>query len=207
MSSSSLEKEKQVNTMTFGTHLSRIMLFLAFVSGAYVVETQTASAQEYRQCAGENGICRLPYPTEVLYGNGKRMTSRFINRPEVRCSNAVFGDPARGTAKSCFYVVRHDQGRDKGRDRGGYGRDNRHDEYGRNNGRHSYRPDRESGRGGQWQRCAGEGQYCNFSGRKMVRYGTQDRYVERMMRGGTPCDNRTFGDPNRGGAKSCYVLN
>lgn len=182
-----------MSTVMIGANLSRIMLFLAFVAGIYVVDTGKAAAQEYKRCAVENGICRLPYPTEVIYGNGNRVTSRFFNNPEVRCSNSVFGDPARGTGKSCSYVVYNDQGRNRDR----------------HHGRDGYRPDRnpDNGRGGQWQRCAREGQYCNFSGRKAVRYGTQDRFVERVIRGGTPCDNRTFGDPDRGSAKSCFILN
>jgi hypothetical protein len=175
------------------------MLFLAFLAGIYTVDTGTASAQEVRQCATEGGVCRIPYPTEVIYGSGRRATSRFINQPQVRCSNAVFGDPARGSLKTCSYVVRYD-----GRDRGGHrGRD----DYGR--GRDGYGQGGGYGRGrdrGQWQHCAREGQYCNFSGRKSVRYGTEGRYVEREFRNGVSCDNRTFGDPDRGTAKNCYVL-
>ncbi|WP_286201726.1 hypothetical protein [Ochrobactrum sp. SFR4] len=191
-----------MSTMSIATNLSRAVLFLAVVAGAYTVDTGTASAQEVRQCASEGGVCRIPYPTEVIYGNGRRATSRFINQPQVRCSNSVFGDPARGRAKSCSYVVRDD-----GRDRGGYGRDR--DGYGRDrdrdrDGRGGYGRDRDDDR--EWQRCAREGQYCDFSGRKRVRYGTQDRFVERIFRGGVNCDNRTFGDPDRGSAKSCYVL-
>ncbi|HWD13713.1 hypothetical protein P8H26_12550 [Pseudochrobactrum sp. sp1633] len=186
------------------TNLSRILLFLAFVAGIYTVDTGAASAQEVRQCATEGGVCRIPYPTEVIYGSGRRATSRFVNQPQIRCSNSVFGDPARGSTKSCSYVVR-----DEGRGRGGYGRDRDRyddgDDYGR--GRDGYGRDR--GRDydrGEWQRCAREGQYCDFQGRKRVRYGTQDRFVERVFRGGVRCDNRTFGDPDRGTSKSCYVL-
>lgn len=204
MGSCPYKKEKQMSAVAIGKNLSRIMLFLAFAAGIYTVDTGTASAQgfqqqEVQQCASEGGICRLPYPTEVIYGNGRRVTSRFINAPQVRCSNEVFGDPAYRTAKSCSFVVR-----DEGRGRGGYGRDHgRGGDYGR--GRDDY--GRNNGRGEQWQRCAREGQYCDFSGRKRVRYGTQDRFVERVIRGGTPCDNNTFGDPARGTPKSCFVLN
>lgn len=219
MGSSSYKKEKQMRAMAVGTNLSRIMLFLAFAAGIYSVDTDTASAQgfqrqEVQECATEGGICRLPYPTEIIYGNGRRVNSRGFNNQQVPCTNEVFGDPAPGSVKSCSYVVRDD-----GRDRGGYGRDRGWDQgrggdYGR--GRDDYGRGRDgrdrdygrgNGRGEQWQRCAKEGQYCDFSGRKRVRYGTQDRYVERVMRGGTPCDNRTFGDPARKTAKSCYVLN
>lgn len=199
-----------MSAVGIGTNLSRIMLFLAFVAGIYTVDTGKASAQETRQCAQEGGICRLPYPTEVIYGKGRRTTSRFINNPTVPCTNNVFGDPSPGRGKSCSYVVR-----DNGR--GGYGRDQGRGDYGRDgygrgrDGRDGYGRDRDygrdNGRGGQWQRCAREGQFCDFSGRKTVRYGTQERFVERVFRGGVSCDNRTFGDPDRGNAKSCYILN
>lgn len=190
-----------MDTAAFGTHLSRAMLFLAFFAGLYTIDTGTVSAQEYRQCAVEGGVCSIPYPTDVIYGNGRRATSRFIDQPQVRCSNSVFGDPARGLRKNCSYAVRDG----RGRDRDGYGRDHNRGGYDRDNrGRDGYRPDRGNDR--DWQRCAREGQYCDFSGRKRVRYGTQDRYVERVFRGGVQCDNRSFGDPDRGTAKSCYVL-
>lgn len=195
-----------MSTASIATNLSRIMLFLAFAAGIYTLDTGAASAQEVQVCAKEGGVCRIPYPTEVIYGNGRRVTSRFINQPQVRCSNSVFGDPARGSAKACSYVVRYD-----GRDRGGYrGRDDRRrDDYGRGRddyGNGGYGRDRDYGRG-QWERCAREGQYCDFAGRKRVRYGTTDRYVEREFRNGVRCDNRTFGDPDRGTAKGCYILN
>lgn len=64
-----------------------------------------ASAAQLQRCASENGICQLPYPAEVVYGTGGRNTSRFIDRPQVNCSNRVFGDPAPGQKKSCSFVV------------------------------------------------------------------------------------------------------
>lgn len=62
----------------------------------------TASAAELQRCASEGGICRLPYPAEVVYGTGGRNTSRFIDRPEVPCSNRVFDDPAPGKRKAAL---------------------------------------------------------------------------------------------------------
>lgn len=187
-----------MGTASITTGLSRIMLFLAFAAGIYAMDSGAASAQEIQVCAKEGGVCRIPYPTEVIYGNGRRVTSRFINQPQIRCSNSVFGDPARGLAKACSYVVRDDNRYGGGyRDRDDYDRD----DYGRG----GYGRDRDYDRR-QWQRCAREGQYCEFYGRKRVRYGTTDRYVERVFRNGVRCDNRTFGDPDRGTAKSCYVL-
>ncbi|MFQ0813721.1 hypothetical protein AVM02_00255 [Brucella anthropi] len=145
-----------------------------------------ASAAQLQRCASENGVCQLPYPAEVVYGTGGQNTSRFINRPQVSCSNRVFGDPAPGKRKSCSFVV---QDRWDRPDRPG--RPDRYDRYDR---------DRE------WSRCAKEGGFCDFYGRKRVRYGAEGRFTEGVFRNGVRCDNRTFGDPARGKAKTCYVL-
>ncbi|WP_439272596.1 hypothetical protein [Pseudochrobactrum sp. HB0163] len=179
-----------------GRYFSRILLLAAGIAGFHAAAPAEAFAQQYQRCAAENGICRLPYPTEVIYGAGHRVTSRFINQPAVRCSNSVFGDPARGTAKSCAFVVRREYER--------YGRYDPYDGYERRpHGR--YGRDHDYGRR-QWVHCAKEGQYCDFQGRKQVRYGTRSRFVERAFRNGVRCDNRVFGDPDRGVGKNCFVL-
>lgn len=69
-------------------------------------ELERIGKRSLRKCATENGICRLPYPTEVVYGAGRKSTSRHLRGPAVRCSNETFGDPARGVGKSCSYVVK-----------------------------------------------------------------------------------------------------
>lgn len=59
-----------------------------------------ASAAKLQRCASENGVCQLPYPAEVVYGTGGQNTSRFIDRPQVTCSNRVFGDRRRAKRKA-----------------------------------------------------------------------------------------------------------
>lgn len=60
----------------------------------------------WEYCADEDGVCYLPYPTTVRYGVGGRYT--YIQaRGSVSCSNNVFGDPAYGQRKSCFFQVRY----------------------------------------------------------------------------------------------------
>jgi len=66
------------------------------VTAASAVFPTTASAQQLRRCANEGGICRLPYPTQVIYGARGRTTARFFDRRAVPCSNRLFGDPAPG---------------------------------------------------------------------------------------------------------------
>ncbi|TWG95817.1 hypothetical protein L614_000800001930 [Ochrobactrum sp. J50] len=159
-----------------------------------------ASAAQLQRCASENGICQLPYPAEVVYGTGGRNTSRFIDRPQVNCSNRVFGDPAPGQKKSCSFVV---QDRWDRPDRPG--RPDRRDRPGRYDPYHRYE-DRDRDRDRDWSRCAKEGGFCDFYGRKRVRYGAEGRFTEGVFRNGVRCDNRTFGDPARGKSKTCYVL-
>jgi glucose/arabinose dehydrogenase len=55
----------------------------------------------------------------------------------------------------------------------------------------------------QWQACAAERQTCNFTGRKLVRYGAGDNWVVREARNTVECNNATFGDPLPGTRKSC----
>jgi type IV pilus assembly protein PilY1 len=56
-------------------------------------------------CASENGNCTLPVGTtkEVWYGDGSSWKKAPASG-NVPCTNAVFGDPISGTAKSCYYL-------------------------------------------------------------------------------------------------------
>jgi hypothetical protein len=62
---------------------------------------------------------------------------------------------------------------------------------------------REQRRGGVM--CAREGQFCEFRGQAIVRYGAAGRYVRRQGINGLPCNNQTFGDPAVGLEKACYI--
>ena len=94
------------------------------------------------------------------------------------------------------------------RGRGGYGDDNYGDDnygdggYGDDNygGGYEQRPDRSG-----WSACADEGDFCDFSGRRVVRYGARGRFADGVFRNGVQCDNDSFGDPAPGKHKRCYV--
>lgn len=180
--------------------ISLIAGISAFIASMYALSPAPAEAAQLQRCAGENEICRLPYPTEVIYGVNGRGTSQFINGGSVRCSNQVFGDPRPGARKSCSFVVR-DRYEDRRDDRPNDWRDDRRDDR-----RNDWRDNRRDDRGrGEWQQCAKENGFCDFYGRKVVRYGAKGRFVERVFRDGVRCDNRAFGDPARGQGKACYV--
>ena len=56
-----------------------------------------------------------------------------------------------------------------------------------------------------WQPCAEEGQSCNVSGRAVVRFGTEGRWVSRSVFNSVECSNDAFGDPAPGSRKRCQV--
>lgn len=57
----------------------------------------------------------------------------------------------------------------------------------------------------RWSFCATEKRKCDFSGRKVVRYGANGKYKYKTLESGAYCNNYVFGDPARGITKSCYV--
>lgn len=138
---------------------------------------------DWVNCAREGGVCRLPGPATVRYGAEGNYAYERFNGGTVRCDNGIFGDPAPRRGKGCdFQLLRGGHGG------GGYGGPN------------------DGGWGGGWSECAREGGYCEFRGRRAVRYGTDDRYVVRDFRSGTECSNAAFGeDPAPRKRKQCWV--
>lgn len=59
---------------------------------------------------------------------------------------------------------------------------------------------------GQWLLCAREGEYCRLPGPSRVRYGANNRHVERSESQGLPCSNASFGDPAPDIAKLCEYM-
>ncbi|MFZ5457002.1 MAG: LamG-like jellyroll fold domain-containing protein [Pseudomonadota bacterium] len=55
-------------------------------------------------CANENQTCSFPGTAQVRYGANGRFNTRTATG-SIQCSNAVFGDPISGTAKSCAYLT------------------------------------------------------------------------------------------------------
>lgn len=129
-------------------------------------------------CARENGTCRVDGPATVRFGIDGRFTERRVRGGTIFCGVGTFGDPAPNRRKIC--EVRY------GRNDGGWGGD-----WGG-----------DWGRG--WTLCAREDETCRLPGPATVRYGTERRFVDRDIRGGSVrCDNRTFGDPAPGEVKFC----
>jgi hypothetical protein len=76
------------------------------VKSCSVATTTTASpaptAPTWTACASEGATCSFSGKREVRYGTSTIFTSKVVTGP-VACTNAVFGDPAHNSAKSCSY--------------------------------------------------------------------------------------------------------
>jgi hypothetical protein len=54
-----------------------------------------------------------------------------------------------------------------------------------------------------WTFCADENQLCQFTGTKLVRYGSGATFTFQLATNGISCNNTTFGDPLFGTVKHC----
>jgi hypothetical protein len=111
----------------------------------------------------------------VRFGGKGVYTSKIVTA-STPCTTAVFGDPVRGHAKSCSFASVT-----------------------------TAPPAAPPKTGGAdaWTPCAGEGAICQLSGTNRVRYGTEGKYVTRVLTGPVTCSNATFGDPDHGALKAC----
>jgi hypothetical protein len=159
--------------------MKKLMLLMILVTLA-IVSFYPAHASEWIVCADENQYCMVPGTKMVRYGTGNQWTMKKAT-DRIYCSNDVFGDPAPGRAKACYY--QDTQQSDKGR-RPPSGHDD----------------DRRA----RWVRCANEGDYCRFDGQRDIRYGVGDSWNYKSARRGISCNNDVFGDPAPRRAKACY---
>ncbi len=132
----------------------------------------------WQYCAAEDGLCNLPGRATVRFGTDGRFTERGYRGGTVSCSVREFGDPARGKRKHCEFRLDGGPGGGVG---GGLGV-------------------------GSFEYCANEDGYCEFRGRRLVRFGEGGRFVTREFRNGVECSIRAFGqDPSPRRKKSCEV--
>jgi hypothetical protein len=88
--------------------LRAVVATAVLIGGTMFGISSEAQAQGLVPCAREQGFCRVPYPTRVIYGTQGRSVEVFVREGGIPCSNRVFGDPAPGRAKRCAYVARGD---------------------------------------------------------------------------------------------------
>jgi hypothetical protein len=98
--------------------LRAVLATAVLATGALLGALPEAQAQSLVPCARENGFCRVPYPTRVIYGIPGRSAEVFVREGGIPCSNGAFGDPAPGVPKRCALVARRYDRGDRWRDDG-----------------------------------------------------------------------------------------
>ncbi|WP_051801129.1 chitinase [Streptomyces sp. NRRL F-525] len=212
-------------------------IFQAFTSGSSSGGGATGSTVQslpgtWAQCASENGTCGVSGTTAVAYGASGRF-NYATETGSTPCTNAVFGDPISGTAKSCYgqtappatnvwtscaaeggtcafsgvMTVAYGAGSSFNYATlpGGTACSNAvFGDPAANTVKSCYLIGAPPSFA-TWTNCAAEDGTCTFSGTHEVAYGAAGRYVYRSVSGSTGCSNGVFGDPVSGTAKSCYV--
>jgi len=212
-------------------------IFQQFTSGSSSGGGGTGSTAQalpgtWAQCASENGTCAVSGTTAVAYGASGRF-NYATETASTPCTNAVFGDPISGTAKSCYgqsappatnvWTSCAAEGGTcafSGVMTVAYGAGSSFNYATLPGGTacsNAVFGDPASGTAkscyligappsfATWTNCASEDGTCTFSGTHEVAYGAAGRYVYRSVSGSTGCGNAVFGDPISGTAKSCYV--
>jgi hypothetical protein len=85
-------------TAVFGDPIHGVAKSCSY-AGTATVPPATATPT-FTACASENGTCSFSGKREVRYGTATIYTSKVLTGP-VKCTNAVFGDPAHGQVKAC----------------------------------------------------------------------------------------------------------
>jgi hypothetical protein len=145
--------------------------------GAYELPRARANAKAvaWTGCAAEGKDCSFSGTREVRFGDEGVYTSKIVTA-STPCTVAAFGDPGHGQAKACSYAdvtTVAPAGLSK------------------------------TAAASAWTPCAGEGAVCPLNGTNRVRYGTETKYVTKVLTGPVVCSNATFGDPDHGALKTC----
>jgi len=182
-------------------------------------------------CANEGGTCTFSGTREVRYGAGNTFVSKTATG-SVACTNAVFGDPTPGVAKTCSVSsasVDPSPSWSTCASEGGLCSfsGTREVRYGAGNAFvsktvagpvacsnavfgdpapnvvKSCSVSSATAAPETWTSCAGEDGTCSFSGTRDVRFGAGTSFVTRTFTGSAFCSNSVFGDPAYGVVKSC----
>ena len=89
-------------TAVFGDPIHGVAKSCSYASTTTTAVPPVSSTPTFTACASENGACSFSGKREVRYGTSTIYTSKVVTGP-VKCTNAVFGDPAHGQVKACSY--------------------------------------------------------------------------------------------------------
>lgn len=148
--------------------------------------TPFVTSSNWIECSFQGGTCNIPTssPKQVRFGQSGRYNYRAPVTSNIGCNSTNFGgDPYPGVPKDCWYselspVILPSPPRS------------------------SQAPSASIVPPITWVACANEGEICNFSGNRFVRYGSLIFYFQ-VATNSIPCNNATFGDPQPGVAKRC----
>jgi hypothetical protein len=146
----------------------------------------TSTATNWIACAVENGTCSFSGTRQVRYGANGTYAYKSATG-SISCSNAVFGDPVYGVAKSCSYADTTTSTTTT---------------TAPTTTTTTTAPTTQT-----WTRCATENGTCSFSGTHQVRYGANNIFSYKSATGAIACSNGEFGDPVYGVQKYCDYLN
>ncbi|MEU9881840.1 MGH1-like glycoside hydrolase domain-containing protein [Streptomyces phaeochromogenes] len=187
----------------------------------------------YTVCAAEGSNCSVPgYNRDVAYGANGNFAHQVTNG-SVACTNAHFGDPIDGVAKSCYLPPAGGPpgGWTKCADQNGTcsaaaGQPVMYGAFGAFatatatgntpctdatfgdpiSGESKSCYTATGGPPGYATACSAEGATCAFSGQRTVAYGARGSFLYKSFTGGTGCTTAAFGtDPLPGVSKSCYL--
>ncbi|MFD9192623.1 alpha-L-rhamnosidase [Streptomyces phaeochromogenes] len=187
----------------------------------------------YTVCAAEGANCSVPgYNRDVAYGANGNFAHQVTNG-SVACTNAHFGDPIDGVAKSCYLPPAGGPpgGWTKCADQNGTcpaaaGQPVMYGAFGAFatatatgntpctdatfgdpiSGESKSCYTATGGPPGYATACSAEGGTCAFSGQRTVAYGARGSFLYKSFTGGTGCTTAAFGtDPLPGVSKSCYL--
>ncbi|MER6960122.1 alpha-L-rhamnosidase [Streptomyces sp. NPDC000618] len=187
----------------------------------------------YTVCAAEGGTCAVPgYNRDVAYGANGNFAHQ-VAKGSVACTNAHFGDPIDGVAKSCYLPPAGGPpgGWTKCADQDGtcpavVGQPVMYGAFGAfatvtatgnapctdatfgdpipGESKACYTA--TGGPAGYVTVCSAEGGTCSFSGQRTVAYGARGRFLYKSFTGGAGCTTAAFGtDPLPDVSKACYL--
>ncbi len=172
--------------------------------------TPSSTATTWVECASEYQTCSFAGTRTVRYGTATRHVTKSLTGGTY-CGNYVFGDPAPGALKTCWYETAatttggtSTSGSTGTTTSGTSSGGSTTTTVSTGTATTSASTPTSGATPSTWVLCSQEYGTCSFSGTRAVRYGTATQNVVKTFTGGVYCGNGIFGDPAYGADKSCW---